>query len=349
MFSLFARGSRGVTAGWGMVTPRLGARGIVVNGSCQKHQKCEASASTAHREEDHTFGNDDREVCSNEKDTTESTLTAKDFNWIVRPRAEDHQRRLEPLRVPTDEATSSSTLLAQALEARREEVRVRHQRLKQELEGPDEVDHMPKKRPQLRDPHTGKELEGWRLRQAEQKVTLDGPWRPVKRLARSTMEKMRFLRQSIPEKYDVATLSKEFGVSFEVARRILRSRYDPSKEVRQRQESRVKDRRMRLAAAASQERKFQVRDEKRQKGDEGVMGEGKRAPFSFEQSVYQEEQAEQERRTQRRIKARSKRTLNSPSFSLGQRMRPAHERREQGGKGSKEKTFTLDRDWLSRE
>ncbi|RKP14144.1 hypothetical protein BJ684DRAFT_6798, partial [Piptocephalis cylindrospora] len=83
-----------------------------------------------------------------------------------------------------------------------------------------------------------KRLEGWRVRQAEQRVKMDGPWRPVKRLARSTMEKMRFLNQSMPGKYDVRTLAKEFGLSFEVTRRILRSRFVPPEEVHQRQEER---------------------------------------------------------------------------------------------------------------
>jgi hypothetical protein len=39
-----------------------------------------------------------------------------------------------------------------------------------------------------------------------------GPWTPRKRLPRDSMEHLRFLRASDPERYKVATLAKLFGI-----------------------------------------------------------------------------------------------------------------------------------------
>ncbi|RKP33579.1 hypothetical protein BJ085DRAFT_21343 [Dimargaris cristalligena] len=84
----------------------------------------------------------------------------------------------------------------------------------------------------------GKAGEGWRIRKQEQKASLeDGKWAPKKRVARSTMERIRFLAINMPDTFDIPRLSYEFKISFEAVRRILRSNFNPSPEVIQTQES----------------------------------------------------------------------------------------------------------------
>ena len=68
-----------------------------------------------------------------------------------------------------------------------------------------------------------------------------GPWRPLKRLTRYEMEHMRSLRAMQPEEWTYDKLSKAFGVSFSAVKRILRSKFDPSPEVREMQDKQVQE------------------------------------------------------------------------------------------------------------
>ncbi|KAI7907099.1 uncharacterized protein BX663DRAFT_548181 [Cokeromyces recurvatus] len=62
------------------------------------------------------------------------------------------------------------------------------------------------------------------------------PWLPKKRVSRETMEKIRSLARFQPEIYTVKQISTEFKLSFEAVKRILKSRYNPTQVVAERQE-----------------------------------------------------------------------------------------------------------------
>lgn len=47
------------------------------------------------------------------------------------------------------------------------------------------------------DPAEASDIPAWRRRKEEAQQSYDGPWRPVKRVARSTMDKMRFLHREV--------------------------------------------------------------------------------------------------------------------------------------------------------
>ncbi|KAK4521894.1 D-3-phosphoglycerate dehydrogenase 2 [Mucor velutinosus] len=61
-------------------------------------------------------------------------------------------------------------------------------------------------------------------------------WAPKKRVSRPTMEKIRALAATQPEVYNAVTLSKEFKLSVEGIRRILKSKYVPEAQDGERQE-----------------------------------------------------------------------------------------------------------------
>ena len=70
-----------------------------------------------------------------------------------------------------------------------------------------------------------------------------GPWRPLKRLSRREMNHMRELKELQPEEWSNERLGRVFGVSGSAVRRILKSRFEPSSEVEERQERRVEEQR----------------------------------------------------------------------------------------------------------
>lgn len=71
-----------------------------------------------------------------------------------------------------------------------------------------------------------------------------GPWRPLKRLSRCKMDNMRYLRELQPDEWTHDKLSKMFGVSSSAVKRILRSRFDPSAEVEERQDKKAEQQRL---------------------------------------------------------------------------------------------------------
>ncbi|KAI9145701.1 Neugrin-domain-containing protein [Paraphysoderma sedebokerense] len=69
------------------------------------------------------------------------------------------------------------------------------------------------------------------------------PWCPKKRLSRNDMEKIRFLHRELPNQHTIPHLSSQFKVSYETIKRILRSKFAPTIETIQRQESKRKSQR----------------------------------------------------------------------------------------------------------
>ena len=61
----------------------------------------------------------------------------------------------------------------------------------------------------------------------------------MKRLTRSQMDHLRTLHRDFPEEWTVEKLQVRFGVSFSAVKRILRSKFEPSEEVKQRQDQQV--------------------------------------------------------------------------------------------------------------
>uniref|UniRef100_A0A1X7VVE1 Uncharacterized protein n=1 Tax=Amphimedon queenslandica TaxID=400682 RepID=A0A1X7VVE1_AMPQE len=65
------------------------------------------------------------------------------------------------------------------------------------------------------------------------------PWTPMKRLSRSQMDHLRMLYRDYPQEWTVDKLQVRFGISFSAVKRILRSKFEPSEEVKQRQDQKV--------------------------------------------------------------------------------------------------------------
>ncbi|KAI9501249.1 Required for respiratory growth protein 9 mitochondrial [Coemansia spiralis] len=79
----------------------------------------------------------------------------------------------------------------------------------------------------LKDPS----LDGWRRRKIELKLKLKGEhWNPTKKIASSSMEKIRLLNSEFPDVWTLNRLSKQFKVSQESVRRILKSKFQPPVE-----------------------------------------------------------------------------------------------------------------------
>ena len=104
-----------------------------------------------------------------------------------------------------------------------------------------ELRALPKLGTQLKDSAKGKNSDEESPDPSKQQT---GPWRPLKRLTRYEMDHMRSLREMQPEEWTYDKLGKTFGVSFSAVRRILRSKFDPSPEVRDRQEKQVQQLRL---------------------------------------------------------------------------------------------------------
>jgi hypothetical protein len=73
--------------------------------------------------------------------------------------------------------------------------------------------------------------EHWQVQKKALKEKFEGEaWNPRKKLSPDTMEGIRHLHQTHPEKFTTAVLSEHFKVSAEAIRRILRSKWQPSDE-----------------------------------------------------------------------------------------------------------------------
>ncbi|KAF2273267.1 uncharacterized protein EI97DRAFT_480920 [Westerdykella ornata] len=76
-----------------------------------------------------------------------------------------------------------------------------------------------------------KEPEPWQVHKAAIKKKLNGEaWNPRKKLSPDTMEGIRHLHQTQPQKFTTPVLAQYFKVSPEAIRRILKSKWRPSDE-----------------------------------------------------------------------------------------------------------------------
>ena len=76
-----------------------------------------------------------------------------------------------------------------------------------------------------------KTREPWQVqKEALQKKFGDQKWKPRRRLSPDAMEGIRALHAQYPEQYPTPVLAKQFEVSPEVIRRILKSKWRPSEE-----------------------------------------------------------------------------------------------------------------------
>jgi hypothetical protein len=74
-----------------------------------------------------------------------------------------------------------------------------------------------------------KERPSWQIHKEKMKEKLHGEaWNPRKKLSPDTMEGIRHLHQTQPEKFTTALLAQHFKVSPEAIRRILKSKWRPS-------------------------------------------------------------------------------------------------------------------------
>lgn len=62
------------------------------------------------------------------------------------------------------------------------------------------------------------------------KKRFPGGWNPPRKLSRETMEGLRTLHQHDPETFSTPVLAERFRISPEAVRRILKSKWSPSKE-----------------------------------------------------------------------------------------------------------------------
>ncbi|KAJ2079653.1 Required for respiratory growth protein 9 mitochondrial [Coemansia sp. RSA 988] len=83
-------------------------------------------------------------------------------------------------------------------------------------------------------------LAGWQRRKIELKLKIGGEgWSPEKKIATSSMEKIRLLNAEFPEEWTMQRLSEQFKISQESVRRILKSKFQPSEaEIEEREDRR---------------------------------------------------------------------------------------------------------------
>ncbi|KAJ1893157.1 hypothetical protein LPJ66_005924 [Kickxella alabastrina] len=137
-------------------------------------------------------------------------------------------------------------------------------------------------------------LAGWQRRKIELKLKHGGDqWDPTKKIAASSMEKIRLLNAEFPEVWTMQRLSEQFKVSQETIRRILKSKFRPSDEHIEKREQKRKDQ----LSAFKQETRMAERDGgfKRSEAsgtprtfERSVRSEENRTPRKFERSVRSE-------------------------------------------------------------
>ncbi|KAJ1848916.1 Required for respiratory growth protein 9 mitochondrial [Coemansia sp. RSA 2706] len=81
----------------------------------------------------------------------------------------------------------------------------------------------------MRDRLKDASLAGWQRRKIELKLKLGGEkWAPEKKIATSSMEKIRLLNSEFPQEWPIKRLSEQFKISQESVRRILKSKFRAS-------------------------------------------------------------------------------------------------------------------------
>ncbi|KAJ2557458.1 Required for respiratory growth protein 9 mitochondrial [Coemansia sp. RSA 1933] len=87
-----------------------------------------------------------------------------------------------------------------------------------------------------------KSFEPWQRRKIELKLKLkEEGWNPEKKIATSSMEKIRLLNAEFPDVWTMQRLSKQFKVSQEAIRRILKSKFQPSETHTKEREAKRKE------------------------------------------------------------------------------------------------------------
>ena len=66
-------------------------------------------------------------------------------------------------------------------------------------------------------------------------------WRPTRRLTWHQIEHLRTLKQTQPDEWSNTKLARFFGISISALVRILRSKFDPPSEVKERQDNTAKE------------------------------------------------------------------------------------------------------------
>ncbi|KDQ58615.1 hypothetical protein JAAARDRAFT_104693, partial [Jaapia argillacea MUCL 33604] len=70
----------------------------------------------------------------------------------------------------------------------------------------------------------------WVAHRTTMKKTFPQGWAPPRKLSREAMDGLRALHYHDPEQFTTPVLAEKFRVSPEAVRRILRSKWEPSKE-----------------------------------------------------------------------------------------------------------------------
>ena len=90
-------------------------------------------------------------------------------------------------------------------------------------------------RPDL-DCHLYRSRLDWKQRNKDARYGHD-TWRPIKRLSRDQMEHLKTLHSEQPDTWTVPKLATGFGISTSAVTRILRSKFEPSAETKERQDA----------------------------------------------------------------------------------------------------------------
>ena len=97
--------------------------------------------------------------------------------------------------------------------------------------------------------------EEWRRHREAIKEAFPDGWNPTRKLSRDAMDGLRSLHALDKDTFSCAVLADKFKISPEAVRRILRSRWEPSKEKRARLAERERRSREDFIAARRQEEK----------------------------------------------------------------------------------------------
>lgn len=66
-------------------------------------------------------------------------------------------------------------------------------------------------------------------------------WRPTKRLTWHQIDHLRTLRRNQPAEWSKTKLAHQFGISIPAVNRILKSKFEPTDEVKERQDAKAKE------------------------------------------------------------------------------------------------------------
>lgn len=80
------------------------------------------------------------------------------------------------------------------------------------------------------------EAKNWRELRQKKRMGHD-KWQPTKRLTWYQIEHLKTLRRTQPEKWSMKQLADSFGISTSAVSRILKSRFEPSDETKERQDA----------------------------------------------------------------------------------------------------------------